>query len=47
MTFKINKNIPLSVMFTAISKMVANGDIESFSTTRTRLEEIYVAFARF
>lgn len=47
MTFKINKTIPLSEMFRSMSKMVSNGEIESFTTTRTRLEEVYVAFARF
>jgi hypothetical protein len=47
MTFRINKGAPLSKVFEVMSKLVKEGHIESFTSTRTRLEEVFVAFSRF
>jgi ABC-type multidrug transport system ATPase subunit len=46
-TLKFNHAIELSRLFTIMGELVQSGDIESFVSTRTTLEQVFIHFARF
>ncbi len=46
-TLKFNHAIELSRLFTIMGELVQSGDVESFVSTRTTLEQVFIHFARF
>lgn len=47
MNFKMNPNLPLSQIFEVLTNIVDAGHAEFFEATRTSLEQVFIAFARF
>ena len=47
MNYKMSPNLLLSEIFEVMTKIVDAGHAEFFEATRTSLEQVFIAFARF
>ena len=47
MTFKVSPVVPYSRIFELLGDLQLKGQIEHFDVTRTALEQVFLAFARF
>ncbi len=47
MTFKISPFVPLSKIFEIMGDLQTKRQIDHFAVTRTTLEQVFIAFARF